>query len=84
MSLGCERPGVQPQSPKRNAVGWLAGRRAKRCRTFSRVSLAITPTLCQPHSAASDEHREQGQDVRQHAAGGARKVVSRVATKFFH
>ena len=47
MSLGCERPGVQLQSPKRTTLGWVAAGRSRRCRTFSRVGLAIAPTLCQ-------------------------------------
>ena len=68
MSLAGERPGVQANPPKRNAVGWVAGGRSRRCGTFWRVSLAIKPTLCQQHSAADDDHREQGQHVRHHAA----------------
>ena len=58
--------GVQANPPKRNAVGWVAGGRARRCRTSWRVSLAITPTLCQQHSAADDDHREQGRHVHRH------------------
>ena len=83
MPVGSPRPGIQANPPKRNAVGWVAGGRARRCRTSWRVSLAITPTVCQQHSAAGDDHREQGQHVRHHAAGGSWKVVSRVVTSFF-
>ena len=83
MPVGSPRPGIQPKLPKRDAVGWVAGGRARICRTSWRVSLAITPTLCQQHSAADDDHREKGQHVRHHAAGGAQKVVSRVVTSFF-
>ena len=84
VSLAGIGPASRPNPPKRTTVGWVAAGRSRRCRTFWRVALAITPTLCQQHSAAGDDHREQGQHVRHHAAGGARKIVSRVATKFFH
>ena len=68
MPVGCERPGVPAQSPERTMVGWVAGGRARICRTSWKVSLAITPTLCQQHSAADDDHREQGQHVHRHAS----------------
>ena len=54
-------------------MGWGAAGRSRRCRTFSRVSLAIPPTLCQQHSPADDDHEEQGQHVRSHGAGSSRR-----------
>ena len=59
--------GVQLPSPKRTTVGWEAAGRSRRCRTFLRVGLGIAPTLCQQHSGAGDDHREQGQHVHRHA-----------------
>ena len=68
MPVGCERPGVPAQSPERTTVGWVAAGRARSCGTFWRVSLSITPTLCQQLSAAGGDHGEQGQHVHRHAS----------------
>ena len=83
MPVGSPRPGIQLQSPKTNDedVKRPGGRAVPHL--FRVRTLAILPTLCQQHSAADDDHREQGQHVRHHAAGGAQKVVSRVVTSFF-
>ena len=57
----------RPNPPKRTTVGWVAAGLSRRCRTFLRVTLAITPTVCQQHSAAEEDIEEHGQHVRAHA-----------------
>ena len=61
-------PASRPNPPKRTTVGWVAAGRSRRCGTLWRVSLAIAPTVCQQHSAADDDHGEQGQHVHRHAS----------------
>ena len=59
--------GVQAQSAKRDAVGGRAVGRSGGAAPFWRMALGITPTVCQPHSAAGDHHVEQGHHVHRHA-----------------
>ena len=62
------RPGVQPQSAKRDAVGGRAIGRSGGAAPFWRMALGITPTVCQQHSAAGDDNGEQGHHVHRHAS----------------
>ena len=78
------RPGVQPQSAKRNAVGWRVAGRSGGAAPFFRVALAIAPTLCQQHGAAGDDHMEHGQHVRAHAKVDVFWAPTEVATTNTH
>ena len=69
--LGCPRPGVQPQSPKRNAVGSVLVRRARGWPTGLTVSLAISPTRSRQKSPPEDDHEELGEIDAHHALESA-------------
>ena len=68
MPVGSPRPGIQLQSPKTNDedVERPGGRAVPHL--FRVRTRAISPTLCQQHSAAGDDHGEQGQHVHRHAS----------------